>query len=396
MAGLTERRADAASSFWTWRDLMYRFAARISPEQVYDLAAWLYVEMLKGGYTSVGEFHYLHHDAGGRAYADRAEMSHRIVGAARASGIALTHLPVLYQYSGFGAKPPLAAQARFVHSTDAYLSLVRELHDIYKGMPDVRIGAAFHSLRAVDPAAIEASLAALPQVDAGAPIHIHVAEQRREVEECVSWSGKRPVQWLLEHARPDSRWCLVHATHLDQAEVGALAASGAVAGLCPTTEANLGDGIFPAAEYLDGAAPGVFGIGSDSHVEVSVCAELRMLEYGQRLTLARRAVLASTSEPSPGTRLFNAAAMGGARALGIDAGRIAPACRADLVVLDRAHPSLWNRTAQQALDAWIFAGDAACVRDVMVGGTWRVRERRHAQEEALAARYRAAQAALAA
>jgi formimidoylglutamate deiminase len=394
MAGLTEARTGGDDSFWTWRELMYRFAARITPQQVHDVAAYLYVEMLKAGYTAVGEFHYLHHDKGGKPYADRAEMSHRVIAAARAAGIAITHLPVLYAFGGFGARAPAAGQARFVNDTEGYAGLVAGLHAHYAGSTDVRIGAAFHSLRAVDPAMLDATRAALAGIDAKAPIHIHIAEQQREVQDCIAWSGRRPVAWLLDHAQVDGRWCLVHATHLDEQEVARLAASGAVAGLCPTTEANLGDGIFPADTYLGGASPGRIGIGSDSHMAVSVAEELRLLEYGQRLTRNRRAALATEGQPSPGARIFTEAAEGGAQALGLDAGRIAPGCRADLVVLDPEHPALWNKAPAQALDAWIFAGDSACVRDVMVGGEWRVRDRVHPREAELARRFRAAQAAL--
>jgi formimidoylglutamate deiminase len=390
MAGLTEARTRGSDSFWTWRELMYRFASRISAVQAADIAAWLYVEMLKAGYTSVAEFHYLHHDTDGRAFADHAEMSHGVIAAAQSAGIALTHLPVLYQYSGFGAKPALPAQARFLHSAPDYLALLESLHARYDGVPNLRIGAAFHSLRAVDRASLREVLVALQSRDG--PVHIHVAEQREEVEDCIAWSGERPVRWLLENVAPDARWCLVHATHLDEPEIEALAASGAVAGLCPTTEAYLGDGIFPAAEYA--SHQGRFGIGSDSHVEVNVASELRLLEYAQRLVRGKRSVLASASQPSPGERLYVEAARGGAQALGIEAGRIAPGCRADLVVLDPEQPVMWNKASGQVLDAWIFAGDASCVRDVMSGGTWRVRNRRHARELELSRRFRAAQAAL--
>ena len=394
MAGLAEARTSATDSFWTWRDLMYRFAARITPEQVHDIAAHLYVEMLKAGFTAVAEFHYLHHDAGGARFADPGETSHRLIAAAAEAGIAILHLPVLYAHGGFGAKPPAEGQARFVMGADEYEALLRALHERYWRAPDVVIGCAFHSLRAVDPPLMRATLAALERIDAAAPIHIHVAEQRAEVEECLAWSGARPVQWLLDNAAIDRRWCLVHATHLDAAEVARLAASGAVAGLCPTTEANLGDGLFPAESYLGGESPGRFGIGTDSHVEVGVAGELRMLEYGQRLALRRRAVLATAARPSPGRRVYEDAARGGAAALGLEAGRIVAGARADLVVLDPGRAPLWNKAPAEALDAWIFAGGHECVRDVMVGGAWRIRERRHPREAELAAAFRAAQAAL--
>ena len=394
MAGLTESRTQGSDSFWTWRELMYRFAARITPEQMGDVAAYLYMEMLKAGYTSVAEFHYLHHDAGGRPYGDRAETSERLIAAARETGIAITHLPVLYAFSGFGAKAPLPSQSRFINGADDFAALVAKLRERHGATPNVRIGAAFHSLRAVDEKLLGSTIDAMQRADPIAPIHIHIAEQQAEVDACLAWSGARPVEWLLDHAKVDAGWCLVHATHLDSGETRRLAESGAIAGLCPTTEANLGDGIFPAADFLNAAKPGRIGIGSDSHVSVSVAEELRLLEYGQRLTRNTRATLASDAVHSPGERLHGEAASGGAQALGIQAGRIAPGCRADLVVLDRDHPALWNKTPAQALDAWIFAGDNACVRDVMVGGEWRVQGRRHANEESLARRFRAAQAAL--
>jgi formimidoylglutamate deiminase len=394
MAGLTEARTQGSDSFWTWRELMYRFAARITPEQMAAIAAYLYMEMLKAGFTSVAEFHYLHHDARGLPYADRAETSGRMIAAAGETGIAITHLPVLYAFSGFGAKAPLASQARFIHDGEGFAALVATLRERHGTTPNVRIGCAFHSLRAVDEKLLRATLDALRRIDPAAPVHIHIAEQQAEVDACLAWSGARPVKWLLDHAPVDARWCLVHATHVDAAESKRLAASGAVAGLCPTTEANLGDGIFPAADYLNASLPGRIGIGTDSNVSVGVAVELRLLEYGQRLARNTRATLASDATHSPGERLHTAASVGGAQALGIDAGRIAPGCRADLVVLDTEHPALWNKTPAQALDAWIFAGDNGCVRDVMVGGEWRIQGRRHASEETLAKRFRTAQAAL--
>lgn len=392
MAGLTEARTREDDSFWTWRETMYRFAGRITPEGMEDVATWCYVEMLKAGYTSVGEFHYIHHDVGGRPFVDPAEISLRIFSAARTAGIALTHLPVLYTHGGFGEKPAAPAQSRFLNDARSFARLLEACRARAKGHPDVRVGCAFHSLRAVDAGMMHDVLAALEGADPKAPIHIHVAEQVREVEECVAWSGERPVRWLLGHMPVDARWCLVHATHMDASEMRDVAARGAVAGLCPTTEANLGDGIFPGIAF--GAAGGRFGIGSDSHVTLDAAGELRLLEYGQRLASNRRAAMATASEPSPGTVMYRAAASGGARALGVEAGRIAAGARADLVVLSRDHRAFWNQPLEGVLDAWIFAGDASCVRDVMVGGAWRIREGRHGDEDSLAARFRAAQARL--
>lgn len=389
MAGLAEARTDATSSFWTWRELMYRLAARITPEQMGVVAAYLYVEMLKAGFTSVCEFHYLHHDFGGKPFEDRREMSNRIVGAAATAGIALTHLPTLYAHGGFGGQPPRRGQDRFLNSMDAFLRLVEALHSTYSSLPSLRLGVAFHSLRAVDGAMIGSVCEALARISPAAPIHVHVAEQVQEVEECLQWSGKRPVEWLLDNAPIDDRWCLVHATHLGEAEAARLSATRAVVGLCPTTEANLGDGIFPAASFLESG--GRFGIGSDSHVSVSVAEELRTLEYGQRLVTHQRAVLANRGQPSPGSRAFAAACESGAQASGIASGRLAVGCRADLVVLDAEHPALWNKQPEQVLDAWIFAGDSACVRDVAIAGEWCIRERRHKLDEELAAAYRRAQ-----
>ncbi len=392
MAGLTETRSQAADSFWTWRQVMYRFAARITPEQTGAIAAHLYVEMLKAGYTSVCEFHYLHHDAGGKPFADRAEMSNRIVGAAATAGIGLTHLPTLYAYGGFGGQAALRGQGRFLNSAEDFLRLVETLNATYAQLPNFRLGVAFHSLRAVDRAMVATVCDALAHLAPRAPIHVHIAEQAREVDECLQWSGKRPVEWLLDNAPVDERWCLVHATHMTSAEALRFATSGAVAGICPTTEANLGDGLFPAQPFL--GAGGRFAIGSDSHVSVSVGEELRLLEYGQRLATHRRAVLATDAQRSPGQRAFVDACLGGARASGIRSGQLAVGCRADLVVLDPAHPALWNKRPEQVLDAWIFAGDSGCVRDVAVAGEWCVRDRRHKLDEDIAHQYRAAQAEL--
>jgi len=388
MAGLTERAGGAGEdSFWTWRRVLYDFVGRLTPGQVEAIAAQLYVEMLKAGYTAVGEFHYLHHNADGRPYADPAEMSERIVRAARATGIGLTLLPVLYACGGFGGRPAGPGQRRFLHDLDGFLALVCGLIERHGRDPQLRVGIAPHSLRAVTPELLAGAVAGLAGIDAAAPVHIHVAEQTEEVEECIAWSGQRPVEWLLDHAPVGAHWCLVHATHMTEAETGRLAASGAVAGLCPTTEANLGDGLFPAREYL--RRGGAIGIGSDSHVSVSPVEELRWLEYGQRLVHRRRNLLAGS-----GAALYRAALVGGAWALGRPVGKLAAGCRADLVVLDAERPTLVGKSGDTLLDALVFAGNDNLVRDVMVGGRWLVEDGHHVAEHAVLARYRAALAEL--
>ena len=287
MAGLGERAGPSDDSFWTWREVMYGFVERIGPEQIEAIAAQLYVEMLKAGYTAVGEFHYLHHAPDGRPYDDPAETSRRILAAARLTGIGLTHLPVLYGFSNFGGQAAGPGQRRFLNQPDGLLEIIDRLRATCRGDPQVRVGLAPHSLRAVTPDTLDAAIAGLDDPDA--PLHIHLAEQDKEVRDCLEWSGLRPVEWLLAKREVGPRWCAVHATHMTETETRRLAASGAVAGLCPTTEANLGDGIFPAAAYL--ADGGVIGIGSDSHISVSPIEELRWLEYGQRLFSRRRNLL---------------------------------------------------------------------------------------------------------
>jgi len=381
MAGLAEHRGAERDSFWTWRETMYRFASSVTPDDLAAIAAQLYVEMLKAGYTAVAEFHYVHHAPDGTPYADRAAMSKAVLDAARATGMGLTHLPVLYAAGGFGGKAATDGQRRFLNDVEGILAIVEAVSG---DDPQVRAGLALHSLRAVPPDLLAAALAGLDGLDETAPVHIHVAEQRREVEECLAWSGKRPVAWLLDNAAVDGRWCLVHATHMEADEVARLAASGAVAGLCPTTEANLGDGLFALRAYLDRG--GRLGIGSDSHVSVSPVEELRWLEYGQRLAGGGRNV-AGAPGASTGRTLYEAALAGGAQACGRPIGALAPGRRADLVVLDGAHPVLAGAGPERALDAHIFSGDARAVRDVMVGGRWVVRGGRHDDEAAIAAAY---------
>jgi formimidoylglutamate deiminase len=377
MAGLTEMRGPTQDDFWTWRELMYRFVGRVTAAQAKAIATQLYVEMLLHGYTAVGEFHYVHQPRGLAA-------SH--LQAARDAGIAITLMPSLYAWSGFGRKPLEPRQKRFSSDVKQILGLVRELGRHVSA--DLRLGVAPHSLRAVDPEALKELVAAVP---ADAPVHIHAAEQTREVEECRASLGRRPVEWLLTEMRVDKRWCVVHATHITDEETRALAASGAVAGLCPTTEGNLGDGIFPLAEYR--ASAGRYGIGGDSHVCRDPAEELRLLEYFQRVTGRKRNVVAGRSA-SVGTTLWLEAAAGGAQALGRRMGAIAPGMRADLVVLDQEDVNLTGRSGDAITNALIFSGARSLVRDVMVAGRWVVKGKRHPKARTAAADYKRALKAL--
>jgi len=386
MAGLAERLEPGEASFWSWRQVMYRFVERLDPDDVRAIAAQLHVEMLEAGYTAIGEFHYLHHRPDGRPYDDPAELSRAILDARRITGIGLTHLPVLYSAGGFGGAAPDPGQRRFVFDLDGFFALFEALRGVIGEDPQVRLGIAPHSLRAVPDEALSAARERLDAIDPRAPVHIHVAEQAREVRECLEWCGERPLEHLLRIAPVDHRWCVIHATHMSDEETAALAGSGAVAGLCPTTEANLGDGLFNLAAFLD--AGGSFGIGSDSHVSVSPIEELRWLEYGQRLASLRRLVAASLERPHTGARLWQAALDGGARALGRPIGRLERGCRADLVRIDADHPVLAGRHGDHLLDSLVFSGNANPVRDVMVGGRWLVQGGRHVAREEVAAAYR--------
>jgi formimidoylglutamate deiminase len=382
MAGLAEAAELDPGSFWSWRQIMYRFAEALTPDDLAAIATQLQIEMLKAGYTAVAEFHYLHNAPDGRPYADPAALSRALLAAAGTSGIGMTLLPVLYQASGFGGQAPSDGQRRFILSTDRFLSLVGDLGRATAGDGQFRVGVAPHSLRAVSPDALTDLLAG---IDPATPVHIHIAEQVREVEECLAWSGARPVEWLLQHQPVDRRWCLVHATHLTPQEMAGLAASGAVAGLCPTTEANLGDGLFPLEAFQ--AAGGTWGIGSDSHISISPIEELRWLEYGRRLSTLRRNVAALPGQ-STGAALWSRALDGGAIACGRRIGALRPGHRADLLVLDGDHPLTYGRSGDRLVDALVFAGNANLVRHVLVGGRWRVRDGRHAAETEAATAYR--------
>ncbi len=385
IAGRTGRARGDGDSFWTWRSAMYALLDRVDADAFGAIAAQAYVEMLEAGYTSVGEFHYVHHDPAGRAYANPAELALRVVAAAAQTGIALTLLPVFYAHGGFGGAPPAPGQRRFITDRASFARL-HERAATAARETSALIGVAPHSLRAVTPD----ELAAIVRI--GTPIHIHAAEQTKEVDDCVAWCGRRPVEWLLHTADVDARWCIVHATHMTDDEVTALARSGAVAGLAPTTEADLGDGTFAAERYY--AAGGAFAIGSDSNTIIDPFAELRALEYSQRLRERRRNVLATNVRPV-GRSLFDASLAGGARALAQPVGAIATGKRADLLVLDTRDPALADQAIDDLLDAAIFGPCRRPVRDVMVAGRWRVRDGRHVDRDGVFANYRRALAAIA-
>lgn len=396
MAGLAEAAGPGArDSFWTWREWMYRFVGGIDLDRLEAIATALYVELVKAGYTSVAEFHYLHHRPDGRPWGEPAAASRALLRAAGTAGIAITLLPVLYRWGGFDRAPAGERQRPFLHAPGAFEALLDALAPACREVPGARLGVALHSLRAVDDDAGRRAVAALHARDPGAPVHVHVAEQTAEVDACLAAHGRRPVAHLLDAYPVDDRWCLVHATHVDATEVAEVAARGATVCLCPTTEANLGDGLFPLRAYLD--AGGAMAIGSDSHVSVDPVEELRWLEYGQRLVGRRRAVAADAGAPHPGANLFRAAVAGGARAVGRGVAGLAVGAPADLVVLDPGAACLAAGPDGDALlDAWIFAGRVSAVMDVMVGGRWVVRDSRHPAESEAAQAYRDALAAIAA
>lgn len=389
LAGRTGHTSTARDdTFWSWRQAMYAFLDRVDGDAFEAIAAQAFVEMAKSGYASLAEFHYVHHDVSGKPYADPAELAWRIVAAAHTAGLGLTLLPVFYAHAGFGGTPTTAGQKRFAHTTYTFAHLYQRLAEGAAPHGYV-LGIAPHSLRAVTPEEL-GQIVRMAAPDA--PVHIHAAEQTREVDDCFAWCRMRPVEWLLTQVPIDTRWCVVHATHMTEKETVALAASGAVAGLAPTTEADLGDGTFPAPAYL--AAGGRFGTGSDSNTIIDPFAELRQLEWSQRLRLRRRNVLGTPGETAIGATLWSRAARGGAQALAQPVGEIAPGRRADLVVLDTDEPALAELSPQEALEAAIFGPARAPVRDVMSGGRWIVCNGRHVEEEAVFTRYRATLARL--
>jgi formimidoylglutamate deiminase len=391
IAGLTERRGPNEDSFWTWRELMYRFVERIDPDQLEAVTALAFAQMLEAGFTRVGEFHYLHQDESGVPFADPGELAGRVAAAAGDTGIALTLLPAFYAHGGFGAIEPSVRQRRFVTDLERFARIVESGRKAVAALPGGNVGIAPHSLRAVTPA----ELPAVAALACGGPVHIHVAEQVREVEDCVAWCGRRPIDLLFESAAVDRRWCLVHATHATGGELERIAAAGAVVGLCPITESSLGDGVFPAVEFR--ARGGRLGIGTDSNVLLDAGAELRTLEYSQRLTRRARNVLAGESGHSTGRSLFDAALAGGAQALGAGAGGaigLAPQAPFDLIALDAGHPALFERREDEILDSWIFAAGREVIDCVWRAGEKVVSGGRHRRRETLIARYRRAMKAL--
>jgi formimidoylglutamate deiminase len=382
MAGLGEGRGPhPTDSFWTWRALMYRFLDHLTPEDIEAITAFVQMEMLEAGYAACGEFHYIHNQPGGAPYEDPAEMTGRIISAATTTGIGLTLLPVLYQHGGCDGRPLGAGQLRFGNTLESFAALHEAAASQISRLPaDARIGVAPHSLRSVS----REGLALAVSLSTDAPLHMHIAEQTGEVDEVSSAWGKGPVEWLLDNHSVDQRWCLIHCTQMTPVETADLAATGAVAGLCPVTEASLGDGIFNGFEYL--SAGGRIGIGSDSNIRISLSEELRALEYSQRLRLRKRAVLARPGA-STGRVLMDAAASGGAQALGRNSGVIEAGRLADLIALDSLAIDLAGKQGDAILDSFIFAGDDRMVRDVWSAGRHLVREGRHSKREEITSRY---------
>jgi len=383
MAGLGERAGDTQDSFWTWRKVMYHYLERIQPDNLFHIAAQLYLEMLKAGYSCVGEFQYLHHDLNGQAYDNRAEMSLQCLQAATGVGIGFTALPVLYRYGGFGSAEPLDGQKRFLNDAEGFCEIVKSLQAATTNDANCSVGIAPHSLRAINRDLLTEVVASLESL---AAIHVHVAEQTKEVDDCLNWSGKRPVEWLFENFDVDQKWCLIHATHINEQETAAMAGSGCVAGLCPTTEANLGDGFFNAREYF--VQRGCWAIGSDSHISIDPVEELRWLEYGMRLQTRDRNVLVSDASANTGRNLLDGALAGGAQACGRNIGSIAEGYRADFVVLDHEHPRLYGRSKDDLIDSWIFSGNSNLVRDVYIGGNKIIDNGHHVDEDTIARNYR--------
>ncbi len=383
MAGLTEHGDGAGrDDFWTWREAMYRFVDRLGPDDMEAIAALAFAEMLETGFTRVGEFHYLHHDPAGLPYADPAELATRIIAAAASTGIGLTLLPTFYAHANFGGLAPTPGQRRFITDLNGFARLLDATRRAAASLPGTVVGVAPHSLRAVTPD----ELREVVPLAGSSPVHIHVAEQIREVEDCLEWSGQRPVEWLLDNQPVDARWCLIHATHTTATERSGIASRGAVVGLCPITEANLGDGVFDTKAFQ--AAGGQFGVGTDSNVLINAAEELRQLEYTQRLTARRRNVLASGPHLSTGRTLFEASYRAGSRALGVPGGGLAAGHSADIVTLTSNHPAMVARIDDRLIDSWIFSARHGVIDSVWVRGQKVVVGGRHVARETFEQRFR--------
>jgi len=384
-AGFSEQGSEGQDSFWTWRNIMYKFLGQLTTEHAQVIATQLYIEMLKMGYTRVAEFHYLHHDIDGEKYPQLSEMAEAVFKAAKSSGIGLTMLPVLYCHAGFGELPANDGQKRFTNSVTKFNELVSDCFALSASYSNTNVGIAPHSLRAVDKHALQNVVSHVRHLDNKAPIHIHIAEQQKEVDDCIEHYGERPVQWLLNNVSLDEQWCLIHATHINEQERQGIIANKAIAGICPTTEANLGDGIFPTTEFL--LEGGTFAIGSDSHISVNPVEELRWLEYAQRLIKQQRAILASADQASVGQNLWQKAALGGAQSTNSNTGELAIGKQADLLVLKNNEMKLFAHNEQYFLDSLIFASQQNMISDVMVNGQWVVKEGQHALEQSVAIQF---------
>ena len=378
-AGFSEQGSEGKDSFWTWRSIMYKFIDQLTVKDAQTIATQLYIEMLKMGYTRVAEFHYLHHEINGDNHTELAEMASAIFNASQQSGIGLTLLPVLYRFSGFGPLPANEGQKRFINSVEQFNQLVSDCFTLSTAYENTNVGIAPHSLRAVDKSSLDQAVKHVRSLDNKAPVHIHIAEQQKEVDDCLAHYGQRPVEWLLNNAELDEQWCLIHATHINEQERQGIVASKAIAGICPTTEANLGDGIFPTTEFL--AEKGTIAIGSDSHISVNPIEELRWLEYAQRLIKQQRAILATENEASVGRNLWQQAALGGAQSTNSNTGELAIGKQADLLVLNAKKIALFAHDDQYLLDSMIFASQQNIIQDVMVNGHWVIKAGAHLLEK---------------
>ena len=381
MAGLTEKKGkDGNDSFWTWRDLMYKFLDLLTPEDILSITAFGQMEMLKAGFSSVAEFHYLHHQKNGNPYNSISQMSQSIIEASKETGIGLCLLPVLYERGGCDNRPLTKGQKRFGNNFDQFVKLINEVKIHSENTLNCNLGVAAHSLRAVRKESLEQIEKLL-----NGPIHIHAAEQDQEVDEILSAYGQRPVEWLLNNMDINKRWCLIHCTQMTEDETIKLSKSGAVAGLCPVTEANLGDGIFNGLDFFNNN--GTFGVGTDSNINISLIEELKMLEYSQRLSTKKRAVL-SDKNRSTGRVLFDKSLFGGSLATQRETGEISIGKTADLISLDHNIIDLNERNKDTILDYLVFSSQGNAINNVWSAGSLVIDNGRHFNQEMITKRYK--------